>query len=152
MPKNKIQKDTEEKTKKLEKQVIELENNWKRSLADYQNLQKRFLQEKEELTEFSNLILIKDLLPVVDNLKLASLHSEDVGIKMVYEQFIATLKANNVEIIEVLGKEFDPTIMEASEVEEPEGEGKQVVSTVIKDGFKFKEKVIRAALVTIKSK
>jgi len=134
----------------LETKIQTLENNWKRSVADYQNLLKRTEQEKQDIIEFSNLILIKDLLPIIDNLKLASEHSTDVGVKMVYEQFLETLKANGVNQIPVEQKEFNPTTMEATETEgEETPKTKKVVSKVHKDGFTYKEKVIRTAQVTV---
>jgi len=138
------------KTLELETKIQLLTDNWKRSVADYQNLLKRTEQEKQGIVEFSNLILIKDLLPIIDNLKLASDHSTDVGIKMVYEQFLETLKANGVNQIPVEQKEFDPSIMEAIETEGKETpKSKRFVSKVHKDGFTYKEKIIRAAQVTV---
>ena len=48
---------------KLQERIVELENNWKRALADYKNLERRTAEEKQEFAEFSNIILMQELSP-----------------------------------------------------------------------------------------
>jgi molecular chaperone GrpE len=77
-----VQKNTE-----LEEQIQELENNWKRALADYKNLEKRVAEEKEGIVSFSNLVLISELIPVLDNLEMLEKHIDDIGLKLVVKEF-----------------------------------------------------------------
>lgn len=134
----------------LTTQVADLEDKWKRSMADYINYKKRAEQEKSSLMEFANLVLIKNLLPTIDNLLFASKHTEDVGIKMIYEQFQEVLKNQGVTKIDSDGKDFDPNLMEAIEKDNEESQGKKaVVRSVIKEGYSFNDKVIRPAQVVV---
>ena len=148
--KNKPIKQENNEIEVLTIQVADLEDKWKRSMADYINYKKRVEQEKSTLMEFANLVLIKNLLPTIDNLLLASKHTEDVGIKMIYEQFQEVLKNQGVTKIDSDGKDFDPNFMEAIEKDNEESQGKKaVVRSVIKEGYSFNEKVIRPAQVII---
>jgi len=140
----------EQEINDLKQKIKDLENKWKRSMADYINYKKRAEQEKSAIVEFSNLVLIKNLLPIIDNLKLASQHTEDVGIKMIYNQFEDVLKKEGVSKIEAINKEFDPNTMEAVEKEGEESDNKKaVVKAVVKEGYTFNEKVIRPAQVVV---
>jgi molecular chaperone GrpE len=148
--KNKPIKQENNEIEILTTQVADLEDKWKRSMADYINYKKRVEQEKSSLMEFANLVLIKNLLPTIDNLLLASKHTEDVGIKMIYEQFQEVLKNQGVTKIDSDGKDFDPNLMEAIEKDNEESQGKKaVVRSVIKEGYSFNEKVIRPAQVVV---
>ena len=75
--------------KKIEKQETELENQLKRALADYQNLEKRIAQEKSSWIKTSNKDLILRLLPGIDSLLLAEKHTEDPGVKISIDQMKA---------------------------------------------------------------
>src|SRR3989344_8337589 len=57
--------------------IKELEESWKRALADYKNLERRFNEEKEMLVAFSNLVLLERLIPVLDNLENLCEHLSD---------------------------------------------------------------------------
>ena len=56
---------------KLKKRIEELEENWKRALADYQNLEKRVSDEKQGFAKWANARLLDKLLPVLDSLEKA---------------------------------------------------------------------------------
>jgi|SRR3990167_2314997 len=145
---NKTQENNQ--IEELTKQVTELEDKWKRSMADYINYKKRVEQERVSIIEFANLVLIKNLMPTIDNLQLASKHTEDVGIKMIYNQFEDVLKNEGITKIDAIGKEFDVNTMEAVEKEGEESEGsKAIVKSVIKEGYIFNDKIIRPAMVVV---
>lgn len=130
----------------LEARVEELENNWKRALADYKNLEKRVSEEKEAWALFSNSVLISKLLPFLDNLEMLEKHIDDVGLKLTVKDFRQTLFDEGVSLIEVEGKAFDPDTMDA--VEKVDGEEGRVVE-VVQKGYKFKNKVLRPARVKV---
>jgi molecular chaperone GrpE len=124
----------------------ELENNWKRALADYKNLEKRVAEEKQEGLVFSNLILISQLIPVLDNLEMLEKHIDDTGMKLVVKEFKQILQNEGLEEIETQGKEFDPNLMDAIEMIDGEP---NIVIEVLQKGYKLKDKLIRPAKVKV---
>ncbi|MFA6981652.1 MAG: nucleotide exchange factor GrpE [Patescibacteria group bacterium] len=150
--KDDMKKDTDKKDSALQKQLDEMENNWKRALADYKNLQKRVEEEKAEIVSFSNMILLARLLPVLDNLELLEKHSKDEGMRMITKEFRDVLKDAGVEEIEAEGKEFDPMTMEAVDMEGDLADNKAVVTSVVRRGFKMKDRLIRPARVVVSKK
>lgn len=130
----------------------ELEHKYKRALADYQNLLKRTAAEKQEFAKFANEELIREILPVYDNLKMSLLHADKEaekngwleGVGHVVRQFKDTLNAMGVEEIEAEGKKFDHHTMEAVE-----GKG-DMVKREIKPGYKLRGRVIVPAKVIVK--
>ncbi len=141
----------EEKDKKiieLEEKIAELENNWKRALADYRNLQKRTEEEKESLVSFISSIIFKRILPVLDNLELVQKHINDTGLDMITKEFRQILADEGVTEMEALGKEFDAQTMDA--VETVEGEPDRVIE-VINKGYLLKNKLLRPPRVKVGS-
>lgn len=142
MKKDVKQKEAGEARKRIE----DLENQLKRALADYQNLEKRVTEERREWIKASNKELLLRILPVLDTLITASQHSNDENLKVSVAQFLDILKGEGVEKIETVGMEFNPTIMEA--VATVEGEQNKVVNE-IRAGYKLYDKVLRVAHVTV---
>ncbi len=140
------QNNNPDKISELEARIQELENNWKRALADYKNLEKRVTEEKEEVMVFSNWVLVAQLLPILDNLELLQKHVDDTGLKMIVKEFEDVLKNEGLEEIETNDKEFDPSIMDA--VETIEGNPDKVME-VLQKGYKLKNKLIRPAKVKV---
>ncbi|HLC93736.1 MAG TPA: nucleotide exchange factor GrpE [Patescibacteria group bacterium] len=132
--------------KELEEKIAELENNWKRALADYKNLEKRVAEEREALISFSNMVLISELLPVLDNLELLNNHLKDQGLELTIKSFKQVFENEHVHEIEALEKDFDPGVMEAVELVEGD-EGK--VIEVVQKGYHLKDKLIRPARVKV---
>lgn len=141
--------DTNEK-QILEDKISELENNWKRALADYQNLEKRVAQEKSDIIKYSNRVLILKLLFIVDSLEMMATHIDDEGLKMILKEFEQILKDEGVEEIEALGLKFDQNTMDAVELIEVKNK-KQVNKAieVSQKGYKFKDKILRPAKVKV---
>jgi len=134
------------KTTRLEKEIDQLTNKWKRALADYQNLEKRIEQEKKQFVKFSTAALIDKLLPVLDSLEKAGEHLKDDGLEMALEQFKEVLKIEGVEEIKVQGKKFDPLLMDCQEV--VKGKKDQVIK-VVQKGYLLNKKVLRPAKVMV---
>lgn len=140
------------KDKKSEKEKFtEMEDKYKRALADYQNLLKRSANEKSAYIKYAQEEFILKIIPVYDNLKTAMAHSgnesEDnnwlKGVEYIIKQFKEVLGELGVVEIETDGKEFDPNTMEAVE-----GKG-DVVKKTVKTGYMLKEKVIVPARVAL---
>ncbi|KKP94385.1 MAG: Protein GrpE [Candidatus Levybacteria bacterium GW2011_GWA2_36_13] len=135
--------------KKIEKQETELENQLKRALADYQNLEKRIAQEKSSWIKTSNKDLILRLLPGIDSLLLAEKHTEDPGVKISIDHFLDILRNEGVEKIDTIGRNFDPELMEAVATKQGE-EGK--VLEEVKTGYTLSGRIIRPAQVIVGKK
>ena len=132
--------------KKLEKEISDLTNKWKRALADYQNLEKRVLEEKEGFAKFATAGLLDKLLPILDGLEKCHKHLEDKGLGLILSQLKKVLESEGVEEIKAKGKKFDPQLMDA--VEMVEGKKNQVVEVVLK-GYQLNGKVLRPAKVRV---
>ena len=125
------------------------EEKYKRALADYQNLEKRAVEQRREWIMSSNRELLLRIMPVLDTLLLAKEHSDDQSLKVSAQQFLDILKAEGVVRIETVGQDFDPHIMEA--VSTAEGEDGKVVKEV-QAGYLLHDKLLRPALVTVGKK
>ncbi len=137
-----IDKEPEE----LKEKIHDFEDKYKRALADYQNLEKRVGDQRIELIRGANRDLLLRLLPVLDTLMLASVHTEDQGVKVTVQQFIDTLKNEGVERIETKGVQFDPTTMEAIAT----GDGKDgEVLEELRTGFMINGKLLRPVQVKV---
>lgn len=150
MTKKKEDTKTEKASKgvraELDNKVIELENNWKRALADYQNLQKRFAEEREAIVKFANATLLMRMLPVLDNLELMAKHTDEEGLEMTIKEFKKVLDEEGLVEIQAMGRVFDAQKMDA--VEMVKGEDGKVVE-VIQKGYLLRDKILRPARVTI---
>ncbi len=128
-----------------------------RAAADLENFKKRAAKEKEEVQRFGSERLLKDLLPVVDNLARALEHSKSAadfeslieGVGMTRKLFEDTLSRHGVKVLTSVGKAFDPRFHEAmQQVETGELPPGHVVSEVVR-GFTLNERLIRPALVVV---
>ena len=143
MKEDKLQKD---KIETLEKKIEELEDCWKRALADYKNLEKRVEEDKDGWKFFANERLIRRILPVIDNLERLKKHMDDKGLDLIIKDMVSGLKEFGVEEVNSEKAEFDPMLMEA--LETVEGEKNKVVETVSK-GYLLNNKLIRPAVVKV---
>lgn len=141
--------ENKEQVKKLETRIEELENNWKRALADYKNLERRTAEEKEDFAAFANIVLIQRLLPILDNLQMLETHISDTGLKMIIKEFKQVLEDNGVTATEIQGKDFDSATMDCIEMSLCDEKDGGKVMEVISAGYKFRDKVLRPAKVRV---
>ncbi|PIR79978.1 MAG: nucleotide exchange factor GrpE [Candidatus Levybacteria bacterium CG10_big_fil_rev_8_21_14_0_10_35_13] len=147
------------KKKVQEKENEELEslgNQLKRALADYQNLEKRITEEKNSWIKSANKDLLLKLLPGLDSLILAEVHTNDEGVKLSIKHFLDALEQVGVKKIETVGKDFDPKVMEAvstQEVDPSTGSGQREGRVVeeLRAGYTLNESVLRPAQVVVGS-
>lgn len=142
-----------------ELKLKETEDKLLRLQAEFMNYQNRREKELETLFKYEGEKVIKEVLKVVDNFERAiSMDDDDLsdevskflsGFKMIYTSLINMLADLEVTEIEVDGKEFDPTISEAVLVEEDKTKPANVVLEVLQKGYKYKDKVIRPAMVKV---
>jgi molecular chaperone GrpE len=128
--------------------------NWQRSQADLENYIKRAEQEKAEIIDYANRMLISDLLPILDDFEraIASLPEElqeqkwTEGIKLIYNKIKAVLETQGLAEIKAKGECFDPCWHEAcGQLEGEEG----IVVEEIRKGYRFRDKLLRPTMVMV---
>ena len=127
-------------------QVKLLENKWRRALADYQNLEKRVRQEKQEFTKFLNAGLIEKLLVVVDDLERAAGHVKDQGLTLIVDKMVSVLESEGLVEIKASGQAFDPVTMDC--VDLVVGPDNKVIK-VVQKGYTLNGRVLRPARVKV---
>lgn len=138
----------DKKIKKVPKE--DYKNKYLRALADYQNLEKRVREEKDQIVKNAAAHVMVRLLPFLDSLDKAEIFVKDEGLKMVREQFQKALQEEGLEELEVLGKEFDPYTSEVVDI--AEGERDNIVIEVLRKGYRMGEKILRVAQVKVSKK
>ena len=137
-----------------QQELDELNDRYKRVLAEFENYKKRSSKERETLYNSIVSDIVEVFLPVVDNLENAlKIETQDVeykkGIELVLKQFKDILKTKGVEEILALGETFDPALHEAvSSIQDPEKNVQEIVQEYRK-GYKIGNKVIRHSMVVV---
>jgi molecular chaperone GrpE len=145
---------SQQKSRETMDRLKEAHERMLRAAADLENYKKRAQREKEELQKFGNEKLLKDLLPVLDNLDraLAAASADDpltAGVRLVRSTFEQVLARYGVKGFSGMGQPFDPAqheaLMQVPTAEQPAG-------TVVVEharGFTLNDRLIRPALVGV---
>jgi molecular chaperone GrpE len=152
--------DLAELRQKLAEKAEEAEENYTRLLrlaADMENLRKRQERERVELLQFANENLIKELLPVVDNLERALDHGRMLsapkalleGIERVHHGFLKALDRFGVTPFDSVGQHFDPAFHNAMMQEEAPGVPDCRVIKELQKGYLMNQRLLRPAMVVV---
>lgn len=146
----------------LKKQVENLENILKekndeilRRTADLDNYRKRLIKETDDKIKFANQSVIKDFIPVMDNIELTLQHTEEgsplrQGIELTIKSFKDTLSKHGVEEINSeLGTIFDPSIHEAILMDSNAEYENNAITLCVQKGYILNGRVIRPAKVKV---
>lgn len=157
-------KKTETKEKKKSKAQVEIENLKAeleskndlllRTAAEFDNFKKRTERERLSVAEFAKANIIKELLPILDNIDRAALSEKDTpeyikGIEMIVKQFESLGERLGIEEVAKVGDGFDPNFHDAVMHIEDETLGENVIAEVLQKGFKIGDTVIRPAMVKV---
>lgn len=146
-----------EKIAELEAKLEEMENRMLRAQADFENFRRRSRLDMEAQQKYRAQSLISDLLPAIDNFERAlKIEAEDEktksvlqGMEMVYRQILQALENEGVEVIEAVGKPFDPRLHQAVMQVKDENFESNVVVEELQKGYKLKDRVIRPSMVKV---
>ncbi|MBN1263584.1 MAG: nucleotide exchange factor GrpE [Candidatus Pacebacteria bacterium] len=132
--------------KKNRQKLADLEEKLKRALADYDNLEKRILGQREALSNLAKIEILDKFIAVLDDLERAEKHLRNKGLSMAVSQFRAVLTSEGVREVKAKGEIFDPETMDC--VGMVEGEKNLVINPVQK-GYLLNGRVIRPAKVEV---
>lgn len=144
----------------LELKEQEAKNNYDRYLrqaAELENFKKRTLRERDDAIRYANEYLIKDLLPVIDNLERAVVHAKGgdggkpvvEGVEMVLKGFFDVLTRHGVVPVSAVGQPFDPVKHEAMAQLESDKHLPNTVMVEHNKGYLLNDRLLRPALVSI---
>ncbi len=133
-----------------------------RVTAEFENYQKRMEREMNDFRKFANESLIKDILPIVDNLERAleipyennesAFNGMREGVQMTLNGLQESLERFGVVSIDSLDKPFDPNFHQAVMQEESEGHPDNTVSKELQKGYVMRERLLRPAMVVVSKK
>lgn len=157
---DKVEVNNEEKAEAtveetLQQEVNLLKDKLLRNTAELENFKRRTNDEKQTFMKYAVSGVMLELIDIVDNFEraldsMSSLEEESlVGVKMIYNQLNTVLTANGVEVIEAIGKDFDPNIHQAVMTGKDENYGSQIVIEELQRGYMFKDKVLRPSMVKV---
>lgn len=116
--------------------------------ADFDNYRKRVAATQSDEIDRATGRLVEALLPVLDACEAAYAHGAD-GVSPIWSSLIGTLQKQGLEAFDLVGKPFDPNTAEAVVHEDGDG-GDPVVAEVMRTGYQWKGRVLRAALVKVR--
>jgi molecular chaperone GrpE len=152
----------EDKIAQLEAQLKESEDKYLRVHADFENIKKRLEKEKYQAIDYASEKFAKDLLAPIDTLEMAlaaeeaskELPAEELlaklkeGVELTIKNFYTAFEKHDISIVDTDG-EFDPNFHDAvMQVDSPDHEDGQIVQRLQK-GYKFKDRLLRPAMVSI---
>jgi len=140
---------------KAREDAKQAQDRWLRERADLENVKRRSAREKADLAKFASEGVLRDLLPVVDNLERAVAHAEDQndpllsGVKLVLKSLQDVLERHGVTRVKARGSLFDPTQHQAmAQVESAVHEPNAVVDEH-QAGYRLHDRLLRPAMVTV---
>ena len=148
------QQTVEEKLATLEAERDEHLNDLKRVAAEFENYRKRVLRDQESLVARAHERLVKELLPVLDDLERALAAAEEheeakleEGVRLVHRELATALEREGLAEIETSGR-FDPHVHEALLSQPSEAEEGSVLE-VVQKGYRLGDRVLRPARVVV---
>ena len=138
-------------------ETARMKEQWMRTAADFDNFRKRSRRELEDARKSGREELLKELLPVFDNLERAvqsAQRATDVkpvaeGLSMVIKQFVDTLGRVGITKVPTVGNAFDPSIHEAIQQVETDEHTPGTVIAEVQPGYVQNERLVRAAMVVV---
>ena len=138
----------------LNKTIDELKQQALRDAADRVNAEQRNLKRLEQERKFSTQSFAKELLPVIDAMKLAQANIDEKsemgkGLEMALATFFKTLEKNGITAIATTEQAFDPELHIAVKMEKSEQHKPNMIIATLQDGYMIHERVLRPASVVV---
>jgi molecular chaperone GrpE len=130
-----------------------------RTTAEFDNYRKRTERERREHSEYVAADLLRDLLPLLDDMERAlaapvesaspQVATYRNGIELIHRQFLETLRRRGVEPLDVVGQPFDPEWHEAIAREAAPGFTEGQITAEVRRGYKLGSRLLRPAMVKV---
>jgi molecular chaperone GrpE len=138
----------------LQAELADLRDRSIRTLADFENYRRRSDREREDLRKFAAGDVLRDVLPVVDNLQRAlsaggSVEDLKVGVELTLKQFLDLLRQRGVVEVQAMGAPFDPAVHEAVARVDDASVATPTVVDELQRGYTLHGKLLRPALVRV---
>jgi molecular chaperone GrpE len=141
---------------RLQKEASEMRELAQRKQAEFENYRKRMERERGDLARYAGADVVKEVLPVLDNLERARNYaagsSEEQlrdGVAIIHRQLQDILTRMGLTEVESEGKPFDPHIHEAVSQVETDEHPEGTVLSVFQKGYLFKDRLLRPAMVNV---
>lgn len=146
-----------EELQALQKEKADLFGQLQRLSADYANYQKRSIRQITDSVNYEKEMIIKSLLPAIDNFARTIENAEKAedtavvvkGVKIIYDQIMDILKSHNVEQIAALGEHFDPLHHQAIVMQNKPENKEGIILEEFQKGYKLNGRVIRPSRVAV---
>jgi molecular chaperone GrpE len=140
-----------------DKEIADLKDKYLRTLAESENSRKRIRQQSEESIRIQREAVLRDLLPIVDNLERAIEAARSGtepktivdGVQMVLRSLLDFLRANGVTPLETVGQAFDPNRHEAADHVSSQVHPPNTVVSEFHRGYQMGERILRPARVSV---
>lgn len=145
----------QEELANLQQEIARFRELYLRKLADFDNYRKRQEREMGEFRRYANAEVLRDCLPVLDNLERAlavpggAASGLREGVELVLRQFKDVLGRNGLAEVDPTGQPFNPTLHEAISRNEDSRVQEPTVVQVLQKGYRLGERLIRPALVIV---
>jgi molecular chaperone GrpE len=147
--------DSTSRAQQTQERLKDTHDRLLRTAAEFDNFKKRTLKEKEDARRFAIESLLKDFLPVADNLERAIEHAAEhdpkqvvEGVRLVQRILEAALAKHGVVGFSALGQAFDPNLHEALMQQESDAPAGTVVSEMAR-GYRLHDRLVRPAAVVV---
>ena len=144
----------------LQQERDELQDRLLRTVAEFDNYRKRTDRERRELSDFITADMLREFLPIVDDLEralavpanlaanpeFAAFHQ---GVTLIHRQWLEVLRRRGVEPLDVVGQPFDPEWHEAVAHEPGNGRPDGEITAELRRGYRIGSKLLRAAMVKV---
>ncbi|MPY98849.1 MAG: nucleotide exchange factor GrpE [Actinophytocola sp.] len=134
----------------VEKELAERTADLQRVQAEYANYRKRVERDKVANTTAAKASVANELLPLLDDIERAEQHGDLNGaFKAVADKLVGTLQRTGLESFGNEGEPFDPSVHEAVQHSTSPDVSEPTVTTVLRRGYKFGDRVLRPAMVAV---
>jgi len=147
----------EPKCSAIEEELKAAQDRCLRLAAEFENYKKRSQKELDEYRKYANERLLKELLPVLDNLQRALQHGRQSGktegvlqgVELTSKQYEEILSRFGVRPIPTVGLPFDPNVHQAVAMVKAKGQKPNTIVEEYEKGYYLNDRVLRPAMVTV---
>jgi len=148
---------SEQQALSLEEEIKAVQDRYLRLAAEFENYKKRAQKDQAEYAKYANERLLRELLPVLDNLQRALQHAQQSGgtngliegVELTCKQYLEVLSRFGVRPIPSVGQPFDPAVHQAVATVDPQGLAPNTIVEEYEKGYYLHDRVLRPAIVTV---